>query len=290
MPQPMAHGVRLPKDVGSISLKVPEFPNEAWAYVPDGYAADVPYGVVIWLHGPGGFDWPQLMARWKPLCQRHDLILVAPKSADAARWTSGEAALVPRLLVEVAAKYNVDPARVVVHGYESGGSLAFAAALRNIEAIRAVAVVEAAPQGEVPENDPVRRLAVYVAVASKSTAARPVDLSAAAFREKGIPVTMKSPGDVARYLDDDELARVGPLDRYARPNLARILSNPAEHKTHAATNSGHFRGCLAAWGVGNSVVGGQAKSWHWPAVGVAGRYWPPPGWPSTTCSVCPTGW
>ncbi len=203
--------------VGSISLKVPEFANETRAYVPDGYSASVPYGVVIWLHGPDGVDWPQLLARWKPLCERYDLILVAPKAADAAHWTSGEAALVPRLLIEVAAKYDVDPSRVVVHGYESGGLLAFAAALRNLEAIRAVAAVEAAPQGEVPENDPLRRLAVYMAAADKSTIRRQVESSAAAFREKGIPVTMKRTGDVTRYLDDDELAElvrwVDMLDR-----------------------------------------------------------------------------
>ena len=102
--------------VGAIRLKVPEFPNEAWAYVPEGYEADVPYGVVVWLHAAGGFDWQDLLARWKPLCDRYDLILVAPKSADSARWMPGEAALVDRLLVEVASTYNVDPARVVVHG------------------------------------------------------------------------------------------------------------------------------------------------------------------------------
>ena len=120
----------------------------------------------MWLHGPGGFKWPELLARWKPLCDRHDLILVAPKSADAARWSPGELDLVDRLLAEVATTYNVDPARVVVHGYEGGGALAFLAAFRNREVIRAVAAVEAAPRGQPPENDPLHRLAVYVAAAA----------------------------------------------------------------------------------------------------------------------------
>ena len=139
-----AAGAKRPK-AGPTRLKVPEFPNEVWAYVPEQYDADVPYGVVVWLHAAGGFDWPELLARWKPLCDRHDLILVAPKSADSTRWTPGEAALVDRLLSQVAATYNVDPARVVVHGYESGGALAFLAAFRNRQMIRAVAAVEAAP-------------------------------------------------------------------------------------------------------------------------------------------------
>ena len=114
----------------------------------------VPYGVVVWLHAAGGFDWPELLARWKPLCDRYDLILVAPKSADATRWMPGEAALVDRLLAEVVSTYNVDPARIVVHGHEAGGSLAFLAAFRNRQMIRAVAAVEAAPTGPAAGERP----------------------------------------------------------------------------------------------------------------------------------------
>ena len=35
--------------VGAMPLKVPEFPNEAWAYVPENYDPSVPCGVVIWF-------------------------------------------------------------------------------------------------------------------------------------------------------------------------------------------------------------------------------------------------
>lgn len=195
-------------EVGAIRLKVPEFPNEAWAYVPEGYEAGVPYGVVVWLHPAGGFDGQQLLARWKPLCDRYALILVAPKSADPTRWASGEAALVDRLLAKVASIYNVDPARVVVHGYESGGTMAFLTAFRNRQMIRAVAAVEATPASQPPETDPLDRLTVYVATASKSPIARSMELAIAAFRREKIPVTVKDLGDVPRYLNADELAEL----------------------------------------------------------------------------------
>ena len=39
--------------VGRIALNVPEFKNEAWAYVPEHYDPAVPHGVVVWLHGSG---------------------------------------------------------------------------------------------------------------------------------------------------------------------------------------------------------------------------------------------
>jgi serine protease Do len=194
--------------VGPTRLKVPEFPNEVWAYVPSDYDAEVPYGLVVWLHPSGGFDWEDLLARWKPLCDRHDLILVAPKAADAARWTPSETAIVDRLLAQVSSTYNVDPARVVVHGYEAGGSLAFAAALKNRQMIRAVAAVEAAPAGQPPESDPLDRLAIYVATASKSPIAQRVASAVTAFQRAKVSVTVKPLGDVPRYLNADELAEL----------------------------------------------------------------------------------
>lgn len=195
--------------VGPMSLKVPEFSNDAWAYVPEHYDADVPYGVVVWLHGQGGFEWPELLARWKPLCDRHDLILVAPKSADPARWRPDELALVDRLLVEVITTYNVDPARVVTHGYEGGGSLAFLTAFRNRDVIRAVAAVEASPRGQPPENDPLHRLSVYVAAAGKPQLVKRIGAaSLGTLRTMKIPVTVRNLGDTSRYLSPEELAEL----------------------------------------------------------------------------------
>ncbi|MFW5693147.1 MAG: PDZ domain-containing protein, partial [Thermoguttaceae bacterium] len=42
---------------GPVSVKVPEFPNDAWAYVPASYRREVPHGLVVWLHDPEGFEW-----------------------------------------------------------------------------------------------------------------------------------------------------------------------------------------------------------------------------------------
>jgi serine protease Do len=206
-----------PPHVGPISMKAPEYANEVWGYVPDATASGATRGVVVWLHGLGGFDWKQLLAKWKPLCDRYDLILVAPKSSDPARWMPNDMALVDRLLVDVSSKYHIDPARVVVHGYEGGGSLAFLSAFRNRESIRAVAAVEAAPMGPPPENDPPHRLAVYVASAAKSPSAGAIQASAATMRQMKIPVVVKSLGPAPRYLNAAELAElarwIDTLDR-----------------------------------------------------------------------------
>ena len=190
-----------------MQMKIPEYANEVWAYVPAGSS----HGVVIWLHGPGGYDWKRLLADWKPLCDRHNLILVAPKPTDSARWLPGDMALIDRLLAEVTSKYDVDPARVVVHGHQDGGTLAFLSAFHNRDLIRAVAAVEAAPTADA-ENDPVHRLAVYVAMADKSPSAGPIQTAVKGMREMKIPVVVKRLGAMPRYLNVAELAELVRMD------------------------------------------------------------------------------
>jgi poly(3-hydroxybutyrate) depolymerase len=198
---------------GAVQMKIPEFANEVWTYVPDGSS----HGVVIWLHGPGGFDWKRLLADWKPLCDRHNLILVAPKPHKSGRWVPGDVALIDRLLAEVTSKNDVDPARIVVHGHQEGGTLAFLSAFHNRDVIRAVAAVEAATTGPAPENDPLHRLAVYIATADKSPTAGPIQAAVKGMRELKIPVVVKRLGATPRYLNVAELAElvrwIDTLDR-----------------------------------------------------------------------------
>ncbi|MCD4727744.1 MAG: PDZ domain-containing protein, partial [Pirellulales bacterium] len=173
--------------VGSTRLKIPEYSNEAWAYVPEGYRPEAPCGVVVWLHAPGGFEWKDLLARWKPLCDRYNLILLAPKSANPARWTLGETEFVDRLLDQIGSTYRVDPTRIVAHGYEGGGTMAFLTAFRNRDSIRAVAAVEAIMRGKPPHNEPPHRLAVYIARAEKSRLTKPIKRSTAALQKLKFP-------------------------------------------------------------------------------------------------------
>ena len=162
-----------PPNPSGSRLKIAEFPNEIWCYVPE--SRPEAYGLVVWLHAPGSFDWKRALDTWKPLCDRDGLILVAPKSSDPTRWLPSEANLVARLVVQIMTTHPVDAARVVIHGYEGGGTMAFLACFRNREFIRAVAAVEAAPMGSPPENDALHWLSVYVAWAGKSPAASSVE-------------------------------------------------------------------------------------------------------------------
>jgi poly(3-hydroxybutyrate) depolymerase len=165
----------------------------------------VPHGVVLWLHAAGGFEQQELMARWKPLCDRFDLILVAPKAVDPAKWEPNELEYLQKLLDKVKATYNTDPARMVAHGHEAGGTMACAAAFRHRDLLSAVAAVEANIAGRPAGNDPIHRLAIYAATAKKSPHAQAVEQAVAQIRQLKIPVTVKSLGDDPRYLKPEEL-------------------------------------------------------------------------------------
>ena len=95
--------------------------------------------------------------------------------------------------------------------------MAFLAALNNRDMIRAVAAVEAIMMGKLPQNEPTRRLAVYIAAAEKSQLGAMVKQIAKAFTKAKFPVTTISLGDTPRYLNEEEmmqLARwIDALDR-----------------------------------------------------------------------------
>lgn len=210
-------GVERPA-VGVVPIRLPEEKNECVAYVPENYDPQVGCGLVVWLHAPGGFDEKELVERWKTLCDANDLILLAPKAADPARWQPTEVEFIRKTMDEVRGKYRVDPQRVVVHGYQAGGALSFVLAFDRRDVVRGVAVVDAAVplRTQMPENDPFQRLAVYVTINAKSPAAVPAQSTAKRLSDLKFPVTAKALPE-ARYLNDEELAElvrwIDTLDR-----------------------------------------------------------------------------
>ena len=63
-------------------------------------------------------------------------------------------------------------------------------------------------RGRPPHNEPLHRLAVYIARAEKSRLAKPIKRSAAALKKLKFPVTLKDLGETPRYLNDQELSQL----------------------------------------------------------------------------------
>jgi serine protease Do len=192
---------------GTVPIKLPEFENKCLAYVPDDYSAGVPHGLVVWLHAPGGFDEQELISLWKPLCEKYDFILLAPRSADATKWQPTEARFVRRAIDSTMKAYSVDPARVVTHGHQGGAAMAYLVGLLNREVVRAVAAVDAPlPRlAQLPPPEPVHRLAFYSTLATNTEQTAAIEKGIEQLREAKYPVVVQEVGEQARYLTAEEM-------------------------------------------------------------------------------------
>lgn len=204
---------------GLVEIKLPEETNECVAYVPETYQPQVPHGVVVLLAAPGKVDREKLVARWKDVCQSRQLILLAPMSAAADKWQPTETAFVRKTLDDVAAHYNVDPTRVAVFGAQAGGAMAYLVGCEHVDRIRAICASDAAPppRVQIPDADPINRLAFFLAKAEKSPAAAGQKALAERLKAAKFPITEKSLGEQPRELTADELAElarwIDTLDR-----------------------------------------------------------------------------
>ncbi len=194
--------------VGMFLKRIAGADKEAQVYVPEAYHESVAHGVVLWLHEPGSPDLEKLAARWKPLCDRHDLILLAPSASHAAGWRPGDQDLLRDLLGQAASVYEIDPARVVVVGQAGSGAAACDMAFSLRDAVRGLAGVDLHWLGELPANDPLHPLAIFLS-RSDATRLRPlVERTLQQWRQQKYPVTVRRLAAGALALDDVGLAEL----------------------------------------------------------------------------------
>jgi len=146
--------------VGRVTLKIPEFTQEALALVPENYDPRVPHGLLIWLHEAGGYQPDKLAERWLPLAEQYHWIVVCPQALDPARWSPPEIGYIAKLVEEVRRQYSIDSARTALAGRDFGGAMAYAVAFLRPETARGVIAIDALAPSEPPEHDPVTPLAI----------------------------------------------------------------------------------------------------------------------------------
>jgi len=215
---PKPEGERPP--VGVVDVTLAEVKNKCVAYVPENYDPAFAYGVVLYLHAPGEFNQDTLIARWKKICDDNQLILLAPQAADPSKWTPGEVEFISKALDDILNAYNTDRARIVVHGHQAGGGLAYLTGFAHRDRIRAIAVVDSAlpRRAAPPDNDPILRLAFYTTAPQASPLAKGIAAGVEHLRKMKYPVTVVEHEGEGRYLSEDELAAfarwIDTLDRF----------------------------------------------------------------------------
>jgi len=198
-------------EVGSLEERLPEFKSHARLYVPENFRPDVPYRLLVWLHGPGGDPDEKIGESWKQICRERRMILLAPQAEDPLRWRPTEIEFIAKLIAKVGKGYSIEPGQVVAHGYQSGGAMAYQLAVDNREAVAAVAVVDSPlpPLAKLPKNDPAARLFIYSAQSPQARFRRQIERSVAQLRQAKYPVIEHEINGEPRYLSDAEIAELG---------------------------------------------------------------------------------
>ena len=174
---------------GRITEELEAHKHSFWAYVPDDYNPAWGYSLVVCVHPSGDSMEATFMDNWKAICDRRGIILLGPKAEKPAGWNLNEAEFVHDCVELMTERYNVDPARVSLHGYANGGDFAWHLAFKYREMFRGIQVIAAGLRNPPPESRPEFRLLSHLICGEKDLALRLVKITNANLRAIKYPVT-----------------------------------------------------------------------------------------------------
>ncbi len=155
---PAAAPGHTPEKTGRLTVELPEYRQSYTAYVPDDYNPNFAYTLLVWLHPDGDPMDVEILRHWKAICDQRGIMLLAPKAAQIQGWQLNEADFVKAAVEHFQNTYRVDPDRVFLHAYSTGGGFAAYLAFTQRKLFRGLAIAGAPLQMAPPENDPDERL------------------------------------------------------------------------------------------------------------------------------------
>ena len=203
---------------GLVEIKLPEEANDCHAIIPANYRADVPHGLVVWLHAPGNVNDDILKQQWATLAAKYHLILLAPKAADDNRWQPTEIEFIRKTMDNIINTYNVDRNRIVSFGRQAGGAMSLILGFSQRDLVRGVIPVDAPfpLRAGISPNDPAERLAVHAILVKGSPVSRAVGNAIKALEAAKYPVSrteLESPGKITDELRESLTQWIDSLDR-----------------------------------------------------------------------------
>jgi predicted esterase len=102
-------------------------------YKPDTYDEANPITLLVWLHGCGGYAEPDLWSVAPPSTREtQSYIAISIGGRDGGCWSmSADPPKVLAAITDVARYFNINPRRVFLAGYSSGGDLTYRVGLQN---------------------------------------------------------------------------------------------------------------------------------------------------------------
>ena len=197
-----------------------------WIYVPENYDPNIAHAILVWLHPPGKNkekDFDNFWQSWQFPCEDYHIILVCPKAeSERGAWTQSEAEFVQEAVKAVSDNYTVDRRRIIAHGMDQGGEMAFYLGFRSRGLFHGVATTGAALAGNPRDKVANQPLSFFLAVGDKDPLRDAVKETKNKLTERKYPAVYREVKNLGRqYLDGqlgidtlEELARwIDSLDR-----------------------------------------------------------------------------
>jgi pimeloyl-ACP methyl ester carboxylesterase len=123
---------------------------EYWGLVPSSYNAGTPAPLLIWLHGCGGESGGDIYTVSPAASEEPQdwisLTLVGREEPGNECWTpSVDETKVMQALTDIESHLNVDPRRVILGGYSSGGDLAYRTGFRHSSTFAGLLIENSSP-------------------------------------------------------------------------------------------------------------------------------------------------
>jgi serine protease Do len=213
-------------EVGFLKRTTAAADHTYWIYVPENYDPNIAHAVLVWLHPPGKNkekDFDNFWQSWQFPCEDYHIILVCPKAeSERGGWTQSESEFVQEAVKAVSDNYTVDRRRIIAHGMDQGGEMAFYLGFRSRGLFRGVATTGSALAGNPRDKVANQPLSFFLAVGDKDPLRDAVKETKNKLTERKYPVIYREVKDLGRqYLDGrlgidtlEELARwIDSLDR-----------------------------------------------------------------------------
>jgi S1-C subfamily serine protease/predicted esterase len=190
-----------------------------WIYVPENYDPNVAHAVLVWLHPPGKNkekDFDSFWQSWQFPCEDYHIILVCPASeAERGGWTQSESEFVQEAVKAVGDNYTIDRRRIIAHGMDQGGEMAFALGFRSRGLFRGVATTGAALTTNPRDKVANQPLSFFLIVGDKDPLRDAVKESKTKLAERKYPVIYREIKDMGRQYIDSRLG-IETLEELAR--------------------------------------------------------------------------
>jgi serine protease Do len=206
-------------DAGFLKRTTAAADHTYWIYVPENYDPNIAHAVLVWLHPPGKNkekDFDNFWQSWQFPCEDYHIILVCPAAeSERGGWTQSESEFVQEAVRAVSDSYTIDRRRIIAHGMDQGGEMAFALGFRSRGLFRGVATAGAALSSNPRDKVANQPLSFFLVVGDKDPLRDAVKETKTKLIEKKYPVIYREIPNLGRQYIDGKLG-INTLEELAR--------------------------------------------------------------------------